>query len=186
VSVSDDQGLERSLHRWRVAGVVVFLLLVIAFPLYRSAEAGGRADSTTVRRSKLLEIGKVVWTDSCALCHGDQGQGVDSPALNSREFQEAATAEQIIGLVKVGVPGTNMQSWSDELGGPITDEQIEAVAAFIKAWGPDAPDVPDWRTKFLGTPPPMPAQMTHTHASGTASPAPSPTATPSLTTSQGG
>lgn len=161
MSTGDDPRLDQSLHRWQVAGVVVFLLLVAVFPLYRIAEAGGRADTTTVRRTTLVTVGEQVWADNCALCHGDNGEGVDSPALNSRQFQEVATNEQIVGLARVGIPGTNMQAWSDELGGPLTDEQISAVAAFIKSWKEGAPDVPDWRTKFLGTPPPMPTGHTH-------------------------
>lgn len=156
MSFTDDPALQRSLHRWKVAGVITFLLLVLAFPLSKVVEATDRTSASARMQSSAVEMGRQLFADNCAMCHGDRGEGVDSPALNSKQFLEAATAEHIYRLAAVGVPGTTMQSWSEALGGPLTEEQLRAVAAFIMSWAPTAPDVPDWRTRFLGTPPPMP------------------------------
>lgn len=160
--------MDDSLRRWKVAGVVVFLLLVLSLPLSQVVDAAGRSSKTASQREDAIALGKEVYSTSCAKCHGDNGEGVDSPALNSRQFQEVATEDQIYHLASVGIPGTAMPAWSNVFGGPLTDEQIKAAAAFILAWRKGAPDVPDWRTRFLGTPPPMPAM------SGTPSPSPSP------------
>ena len=74
------------------------------------------------------------------------GQGVDAPALNSQQFLGSVTDEQMHGIIAGGVPGTEMPAWWNEYGGPLTDEQIAAVVAYIRAWQKTAPSVPDWRT----------------------------------------
>ncbi|MCJ7832203.1 MAG: cytochrome c [Actinobacteria bacterium] len=169
MSGDGDPALERSLHRWKTAGIVVFLLLVLGFPVYRAADARSRSDNSTARQATLLTSGKKIWADNCAACHGEQGEGLYAPALNSRQFLAETTPQKISGLVRVGIPGTLMQTWVDELGGPLTDEQIDAATALVVSWTHDAPDVPDWRTEFLGTPPPIPSP----------SPLPSPSSSPS-------
>jgi mono/diheme cytochrome c family protein len=173
----DDAALDGSLRRWKVAGVVVFLLLALALPLSQAVEAANRSARASSQRADLIALGKEVYSANCAKCHGDQGQGVDSPALNSRQFQEAATEDQIYHLAAVGIPGAVMPGWSNAFGGPLTDEQIRATAAFIMTWGVGAPDVPDWRTHFLGTPPPMPPMSNMPGMSGSPSPSPSPSPT---------
>jgi mono/diheme cytochrome c family protein len=173
----DDTALDGSLRRWKVAGVVLFLLLALALPLSQAVEAADRSARASSQRADLIALGKKVYSANCAKCHGDQGQGVDSPALNSRQFQEAATEDQIYHLATVGIPGAVMPAWSNAFGGPLTDEQIRAAAAFIKTWSEGAPDVPDWRTHFLGTPPPMPPMSSMPGMSGSPTPSPSPSPT---------
>ena len=68
----------------------------------------------------------------------------DPPA--HRQFLRFATDDQVRLLISVGVPGTAMSAYSIDFGGPLTIEQIRAVATFIRSWEPDAPDRPDWRT----------------------------------------
>ena len=155
MSYADDPELRQSLHRWQVLGVLSLFALVMLFPLSRMVESEGRAAAVSGMSRSTVALGRTVFADNCANCHGEQGQGVDSPALNSSQFFEEATEERIYRLAATGVPGTTMQAWAQELGGPLTDEHLRAVAAFIMTWEQEAPDVPDWRTKFLGTPPPM-------------------------------
>jgi len=142
----DDPVLERSLRRWQRSGVFVVFLLLLAFPVYRWTEAGRRMESLAARRAALIDTGHDLWGLSCASCHGLQGQGVDAPALNSKEFYEGTTDEQIHHLIAAGIPGTEMPTWWNEMGGPLTDDQIQALVAFIRSWEPSAPSRPDWRT----------------------------------------
>jgi len=39
-----------------------------------------------------------------------------------------------------------MPTWWNELGGPLTDEQIAAIVAYVRSWEKTAPSRPDWRT----------------------------------------
>jgi mono/diheme cytochrome c family protein len=141
----DDPALERSLRRWQRSGVFVAFLLLLAFPVYLGVEAGHRTESLAAREAALINMGRELWAVNCASCHGLEGQGVDAPALNSKEFFEAISDEQIHHLTASGIPGTEMPAWWNELGGPLTDEQIRALVAFIRSWEPSAPSRPDWR-----------------------------------------
>jgi mono/diheme cytochrome c family protein len=141
----DDASLRQSLFRWQVAGVVVFILLVASFPLYKAVEGSRRHDALLARQVALVTSGGQLWGLNCASCHGDRGQGVDAPALNSKQFLQSITDEQMHRIVAAGITGTGMPAWWNEFGGPLTDEQIEAVVAYVRSWQPRAPSRPDWR-----------------------------------------
>jgi mono/diheme cytochrome c family protein len=144
--IREDPALERSLAKWQVAGVVVFVLLVVSFPLYKAVESTRRDKALAARETALEATGRQLWGLNCASCHGDNGQGVDAPALNSRQFLTSIQDEQMHRIVASGITGTEMPAWWDEFGGPLTDDQIEAVVAFVRSWGKTAPDRPDWRS----------------------------------------
>lgn len=133
--------------RWQWAGVVVFLLLVAAFPAYRAVESGRRAEALAQRESALVSMGREIWGNNCASCHGTDGisDEIGTPSLNAEQFLTAATDDQIHHVVAAGVPGTDMPAWWVEFGGALTDEQIRAVVAYIRSWQNTAPDLPDWR-----------------------------------------
>ena len=44
-----------------------------------------------------------------------------------------------------------MPTWSIDLGGSLTDQQIEQIVTYMRSWEPTAPSVPDWRAGKAGT-----------------------------------
>jgi len=144
--VRDDPALVRSTRRWQKTGTLLLMLLVIAFPLYRATDGSRRADALTSQNQALVSSGGQLWPLNCASCHGVNGQGVTAPALNSQEFLASATDEQIHGIIAGGVPGSEMPAWLNEYGGPLTDQQIQALIAYLRSWQKLAPSVPNWRT----------------------------------------
>ncbi len=149
--VREDPALVRQSRRWQRAGVFVLFLLVIAFPLYKAVESGRRADALTAQDLALMTSGQQLWGLNCASCHGVQGLGVSAPALNSQEFLASTTDEQMHGIIRGGIPGTEMPAWWTEYGGPLTDQQIRSVVAYVRSWQPTAPNCPDWRTPVCAT-----------------------------------
>ena len=143
--VPEEDALERSLGRWLFAGAFILVLLVAAFPAYRAVEGNRRADALTRRRAAEIAMGRPLWSANCASCHGRNGQGVDAPALNSKEFFEVASEQRIHHIIQAGVPGTEMGAWWNEFGGPLTDEQVRAIVAYLLSWSANAPSRPDWR-----------------------------------------
>ena len=119
---------------------------MLDFPLYQAVESSRRADAVRSQDVALISSGQQLWAINCAACHGTNGQGVDAPALNSQEFFEGTSDEQIAGIVRGGVPGTAMPAWWNEYGGPLTDQQIAEVVAYVRSWEKTAPSCPDWRT----------------------------------------
>ena len=141
-----DPAVERSTRRWIIAGIALTALFALAFPFYRLYEPSARAEARETLTESLTEQGLELFAANCSSCHGDDGQGVDAPALNSQQFLSAATDDQIASLIAHGVPGTGMSAYALDFGGFLTLEQIEAVATFIRSWEEDAPDRPDWRS----------------------------------------
>jgi mono/diheme cytochrome c family protein len=145
MSAREDEELRHSLKSWQAAGVVVFLILVASFPLYKAVESTRRDQALTARQTALVTTGHRLWTQSCASCHGKNGDGVDAPALNSQQFLSGTSDDQIHRIVSAGISGTEMPTWLNELGGSLTDDEIEAIVAYIRSWQPTAPDRPNWR-----------------------------------------
>jgi mono/diheme cytochrome c family protein len=129
--------------RW---GVGLLAAMVVAFPFYRVFEPANRQEARARVLASLADQGADIWALNCSSCHGLNGEGGIGPALNSRQFLQAAAGDQIRLLVAVGVPGTAMSPYSLDFGGPLTSEQIKAVVTYLRSWEPNAPDRPDWRT----------------------------------------
>jgi len=142
---SNDKGLESRTNGWMVAGIVLMLIGVLAFPIYRIYEPTARAEAAEETQNNLARAGAALWSASCASCHGAIGQGVDAPALNSIQFLTIVTDDQIASIVNSGIPGTEMVAYGQQFDGPLTRAQIASVVACIRSWEKDAPDRPDWR-----------------------------------------
>lgn len=148
-----DPELDRSTNRVMAGGVVLMVAMALAFPLYLSFEPESREQSRNDNLSSLAAEGETVWGFNCASCHGEQGEGLTAPALNSSQFLESATDDQINLLIAVGIPGSAMPAFSQDFAGPLTSEQIKGIVTYIRSWEDEAPDVPDWRNP---TPPAEP------------------------------
>jgi mono/diheme cytochrome c family protein len=145
-TVHDPADIRRSSRRWQIAGVWVFLILVLSFPAYRFTEGSRLSEAELSQNAAQVAAGGELWSQNCATCHGKTGQGVTAPALNSQEFLSSVTDEQIAGIIAGGVPGTEMPAWLADYGGSLTQQQIDAIVAYIRSWQADAPNRPDWRT----------------------------------------
>jgi mono/diheme cytochrome c family protein len=61
--------------------------------------------------------------------------------LNDRAALKNTPDEIFFSVIRSGVPNTQMPSWSVDFGGPLTDEDIHDVVAFLRAWEPTAPEI---------------------------------------------
>lgn len=140
-----DEELEESTNRVMMVGSVLLIAMALVFPLYRWVEPSSREDAREAQLASLAESGETLWSFNCSSCHGLSGEGGIGPALNSQQFLQSATDDQIAQLTAVGVPGSQMSAYSQDFAGPLTSEQIKALAVYIRSWEDDAPDRPDWR-----------------------------------------
>jgi mono/diheme cytochrome c family protein len=146
----DDPVAVRSTRRWQQVGVWLLLILVLSFPLYKLTEGSRRASAATQQQQAQIVAGTQLWAANCAVCHGPMGEGGSAPALNSQEFLTTVTDAQIRDIMRGGIPGTEMPAWLSDYGGPLTEEQIQALVVYIRSWEPTAPPRPDWRTPSGG------------------------------------
>ncbi len=145
-----DTELEASTNRVMMIGSVLLIGMALVFPLYRWFEPSNREESRASHLDSLAETGQTLWGFNCSSCHGLNGEGGVGPALNSQQFLQAATDDQIAQITAVGVPGSQMSAYSQDYAGPLTSEQIRSLAVYIRSWEEDAPDVPDWRAGLPG------------------------------------
>jgi mono/diheme cytochrome c family protein/glucose/arabinose dehydrogenase len=93
----------------------------------------------TEAEQKLFEVGKQTYTMLCAACHQPNGQGMDGLAPPLVDSEWAVEKPDILPRVVIhGLTGpikVNGTSWSLEmppLGAALTDEQVAAVATYIR------------------------------------------------------
>jgi cbb3-type cytochrome c oxidase subunit III len=135
-----------STRRWMWAGLVLMALFVVAFPIYRIYEPGQRAEARENQLGFLAAHGEDLFTSDCASCHGPLGRGGLGPAIGSTDFLESVNDDQIAQLISVGVPGTEMVSYSLDHGGPLTSQEIRAITVYLRSLEEEAEPNPLWHT----------------------------------------
>ncbi len=140
----------------------VFVLLSAAIMIVLGIREPQRlADYEVQQRAEEIEFGASVFVTNCTRCHGTQAQGITgiAPSLRDNHFFTQRIAEvgwgagledYIVSVVTTGrqvstrpqlyVGGGTpaMPTWSEKFGGPLRDDQIRAVAAFIMNFEPYA------------------------------------------------
>lgn len=83
----------------------------------------------------------------CAGCHGADGELGPAPPLNDPLFLAIVTDDELLLTIAAGRSGTPMPAFAYRSGGPLTDEQVQILAAGIK---------PRWKAQQppSGEPPP--------------------------------
>jgi len=140
-----DPVLERATNRWMAWGFGIMILMVVAFPVYRFYEPSNREAARTAQLADLADQGQQLYSVNCIACHGASGEGGIGPALNSKQFLGSVTDDQMESLIATGVPGSQMSAYAQDFNGPLTSEQITALATYLRSLEENAPDVPNWR-----------------------------------------
>ena len=111
-------------------------LFVTMVGLVFAVSSSLRADQE--QNAEQLEHGRIVYSEQCASCHGQEGKGDGSAARfldpKPRDFTTAewkyaggGTVEEIAGVVTEGIDDSAMTPFSDVL----SEEQIIAVATYV-------------------------------------------------------
>lgn len=113
-----------------IAGVLMVLLYLFLNDAYRVGA------EERIREQNIMR-GQEIYAANCATCHGNAGQGNVGLPLNIPQNHprgEAAESQRNTYLTRTlvnGRPGTYMQSWSLQNGGPLNSEQINALVTMI-------------------------------------------------------
>lgn len=88
--------------------------------------------------AEVIAAGQQLFSLACSNCHGSGGQGTPmAPALNVQSFLTGTNDQAIKAIISQGVPDTRMPAW----GGRLSDEELNALVSFIRAWEPNAPAI---------------------------------------------
>ena len=83
-----------------------------------------------IRPTGVLGDGRSVYQRYCAECHGEKGDEVAGVELRSREFLEREGDAALRRIAREGHGG--MPAFGRAAGGPLTDDEIRALAAYLK------------------------------------------------------
>jgi mono/diheme cytochrome c family protein len=86
-------------------------------------------------------LGAPVYQENCAVCHGAHGEGRIGAGL-AKAWPAADPAAYIRQVVEEGIPGTTMPTWGQSRGGPLNDQQIANVAAYVLTLSPPVSATP--------------------------------------------
>jgi mono/diheme cytochrome c family protein len=139
---------------------VAFTIGVMAYVAI--GEEARMSGFTEAYHARQIETGAALFEARCRTCHGPQGNGIEgvAPAINSPDLLSGqrllaigftGTVDGYLkGVISAGRPvpseGTNypqrMPTWGERYGGPLRDDQIDALVAFIMNWQAAAAPTP--------------------------------------------
>jgi len=145
-------------------GALMILVTSVVVLFYGLNEEQRMAEAVHIQQARAIEQGAALFEAQCSRCHGTQGLGIPSlcPPLNDRYFFDqrlkdvgwSGTQEDyIVATVSSGrlastrpgqFPGQGtpaMPAFSDNYGGPLRDDQVRNLAAFIMNWSETATEV---------------------------------------------
>ncbi len=76
------------------------------------------------------ELGEALYQETCAGCHGAEGQGGVGKKLKPSDYIQENTNAEIFAFTIVGREGTAMRGFGDVL----TEEELANVIAFLRTW----------------------------------------------------
>jgi len=89
-----------------------------------------------------IQIGQNLFAQNCATCHGEFGQGGPNPSNVSQIIPPISTADflntrddaTIRSIIVQGQSDRGMPPFGSSNGGPLSDDQVDAVVAFVRSW----------------------------------------------------
>jgi mono/diheme cytochrome c family protein len=111
-------------------GLALTLIIVIFIPIYWATEPARQEAARERQQAEAMERGAELYTSSCAVCHGSEGEGKIGPALKGSQLGQDALEK----IIARGGSGTGMPAWSEEDGGPLKGHQIDDLVTFIRNW----------------------------------------------------
>lgn len=138
-------------------GTILVSLTAIVFVIYGLNEETRMARAEIEHQAQKIEVGAALFEANCTGCHGPKGEGIPGlcPPLNDRYFFTdrlrdvgwAGTLEDYVvatvasGRMTSTRPGEYagqgipaMPAWSEHYGGPLRDDQIRNIAAYVMNW----------------------------------------------------
>jgi len=140
-----------------IFGILLFIVSTVILVNVGLNEETRMQEFERYQKAQKIEVGADLFEVNCRGCHGLRGEGIPglAPPLNDVHFftqrlgevgWQGGLEEYIVATVSSGrqvstrpdqYPGAGspaMPTWSDRYGGPLRDDQIEALAAFILNW----------------------------------------------------
>jgi mono/diheme cytochrome c family protein len=94
-----------------------------------------------------VEVGQQLYSQSCASCHGEFGEGGLNPSfagdiifpISTAEYLKTRDDSTLRSIIAQGQPNYGMSPFGSAFGGPLDDEDIDVIVAYIRSWEADPP-----------------------------------------------
>ena len=110
----------------RTTSLVSATVAVMLAGFLRMGDTGLAQDEHGVTPAD-IERGGQTFLASCASCHGPNGDSVAGVNLASGTFRRASSDQQLVNLIRNGIPGTDMPPTN------LTDAQAALVVAYLRS-----------------------------------------------------
>jgi mono/diheme cytochrome c family protein len=111
--------------RSRVIWLGLVFTLILALKVWTPSIAQTSGD--------MVEKGAALYLENCAVCHGATGEGRIGATL-AKDWPSIRPDLRVKTTIENGITGTRMPAWSQAKGGPLSDEEIEALVLYILSW----------------------------------------------------
>ena len=100
-------------------------------------------------KGKGTEEGSQLFASNCAACHGQFGEGGPNPThpgdlifpISSADFLETRDDSTIRNIISLGQPDSGMSPFGSVNGGPLSDDEVDSIVAYIRSWEANPPAV---------------------------------------------
>lgn len=94
-----------------------------------------------------LEVGQELFSQNCSPCHGDFGEGGPNPTrpddviapISSAEYLKTRDDFTLYSIIAQGQPTFGMSPFGSANGGPLSDDQVNAIVAYLRSWEANPP-----------------------------------------------
>lgn len=150
-----DRGPKRHPRNRPVASIaMIAIVALLAFLTIQAVVTTPASEATGAviggTKAEQIKAGGELFAEHCAECHGAAGEGAElkdkagevTAPLNSDDFLVGHFDDTIFQIISYGQPGEGMQAFGLAYGGPLTDQQINAIIAFMRAWAEPEEEAP--------------------------------------------
>jgi mono/diheme cytochrome c family protein len=94
-----------------------------------------------------VEVGQELFGQNCAPCHGEFGEGGPNPSragdiifpISTADYLKTRDDFTLRSIISQGQPNYGMSPFGSAFGGPLDDEQVDAIVAFMRSWEANPP-----------------------------------------------
>jgi mono/diheme cytochrome c family protein len=91
--------------------------------------------------------GQELFSQNCTVCHGEFGEGGINPSnsndiifpISTTEYLQTRDDITISSIISQGQPNSGMSPFGSSNGGPLDDDQINAIVAYMRSWEANPP-----------------------------------------------
>jgi mono/diheme cytochrome c family protein len=93
-------------------------------------------------RGSSLDEGQRLYSQNCAACHGEFGEGGLNPSRAGDVIAPISTTEYLTtrddftlrSIIAQGQPNFGMSPFGSAFGGPLDDDEVDAIVAYLRSW----------------------------------------------------